>query len=156
MKRGLLVLAMLLSLWPVAAIGASALSDSSETYAEPNASVTYDDSGGATVAVDDQGAAREVALPVVVGGVTYDCPIDTNEKRAPYDRLAGRMKVALEDVRRDADRIEARYPDGVAPASIVSQHSALVAREKRLIARFNRAVAKSNAVLDSDCTLAAR
>lgn len=155
MKRGVLVLAMILSLWPLGAIAASAFSESSTTYTDANSSVTYDDEAGATVAVADQGADQKATLPIEVGGTTYDCPLDINEKRAPYDGLAGRMEVALRSVRRDADGIEARYPEGVAPHSVVQEHNALVSREKRLIARFNRAVAKSNAILDSDCTAAA-
>jgi hypothetical protein len=155
MKRGLLVLAMILSLWPVGAIAASALSESSATSAESDSSVSYDDEGGTTVAIDDQGAERKVTLPVEVGGKTYECPVGTSEKRAIYDGLAGRIEAALQDVRRDADRIEARYPDGVAPHSTVRRYSALISREKRLITRFNRAAAKSNAILESDCTAAA-
>jgi hypothetical protein len=106
------------------------------------------------VAVKDPVADRNATLPVEVDGTTYQCPLGTNEKRAPYDSLAGRMQIEIEDVRQDLDRIEARYPEHVAPPTVVRRNNALVSRENRLIARYNRAIAKSNAILKSDCTAA--
>lgn len=157
MRRVLLLGAMLLSLWPVGAIAASAFSESSTTYAEGDSAVTYRDDGDATVTVGDRdnGPAKAVTLPIEVGGTTYRCPLDVNKRRAPYDGLAGRTKADIEDVKRELDRIGTRYPDGVAPSAVVRRYNSLRSREKRLIARFNGAIDTSNAILESDCTVAA-
>jgi hypothetical protein len=157
MKRVLLLASMLLSLWPVGAIAASAFSESSTTYTEGDSAVTYRDDGDATVTIgqSDTGSAKAVTLPIEAGGTTYSCPLDVNEKRAPYDGVAGRTKADIQDVKRELDRLGARYPAGVAPSAIVRRYNSLRSREKRLIARFNGAIDKSNAILESYCTVAA-
>jgi len=114
--------------------------------------VTYDSDGSATVTVKDQGIERKVTLPMQAGGPNYKCPDDIKEKLSPYDILAGRMRLASQDVRRDLKALEARYPDRDAPVSVIRQYHAMAQRDDRLVNRYNRAIDKRNAAIAADCS----
>jgi hypothetical protein len=86
-----------------------------------------------------------------VGG-TFSCPEGTHKKVEPYDVTLGRIKLTLQQVRRQEHGLERRYPSHRAPGPAVDKYNALRHRDHRLVAAFNAEVDARNALLKRDCS----
>jgi hypothetical protein len=63
-----------------------------------------------------------------VGG-TFSCPEGTHKKVEPYDVTLGRIKLTLQQVRRQEHGLERRYPSHRAPGPAVDKYNALRHRD---------------------------
>ncbi len=114
--------------------------------------VTYGDDGTATVTIEDHGTKHTVTLPMEVGGKSYSCPSATQDKISSYDVNAGRIKLTLQQVRRQEKVIDKRHPGRTAPKAVARRYNKLLRRDDDLVDRFNSAVDDRNAILRTDCT----
>ena len=115
------------------------------------AAIHYSNNGSATVKVKDHGVTRTVKLGGA-GGATYSCPAGTEDKLKPIDITSGRIKITLQDVRSQLRRLDAQYPNHVAPGPVVTRYNGLIRREHALVTAFNNSVAQHNQTIQSDCT----
>jgi hypothetical protein len=114
--------------------------------------VAYNDDGSATVKIKDKrGGEQTVPLYGDSGGKTYSCPTDAEDRLAPHDIKAGRIKLTLRQVRRVERKIEAQHPSHAAPGPVVDRYNALLRRDKRLVSAYNSTVDRRNAILKRDC-----
>jgi hypothetical protein len=116
------------------------------------ASVVYNSNGDATVKIKDSTGKVQTVNIGGAGGQTFSCPSGTHSKLEPYDIKAGRIKLTLQQVRRQEKRIEQQYPGHQAPDPVVTRYRALSRQDDRLVAAFNAAIDAHNAILDQDCT----
>jgi hypothetical protein len=120
-------------------------------------SVVYNGGGDATVKITnpESGVVQSVRLSGG-DGQTFSCPPGTNDMVTPHDIKLGRIKLTLQQVRREIRRIERQYPNNVAPGHIVDRYNALSRRDTRLVRAYNVEVDVRNAIIDRDCTPADR
>jgi hypothetical protein len=111
------------------------------------------DNGDSTVTFKNEqtGKTQSVTLPAAAGG-RVRCSLDTLEELKAYDIALGRMKLMLDQVRRQERSIELKYPSHTAPDAVVVQYNALWRREHRLIDLYNNQNHIRNAKIDRDCT----
>jgi hypothetical protein len=110
--------------------------------------VVYNNSGDATVRIQDQKTGQVQTVRITSGGQRFSCPSGTREKLEPHDIRAGRITLTLQQVRREIRKIDDQYPGNVAPGPVVDRYNALVRRDDRLVAAYNAEVD----ILERDCT----
>jgi hypothetical protein len=149
MSRVGLVVALILSLWPVGAIAASIANN---TTGSGSAS-TSDSSGGTTVnAVEPAtGTIKKVRLSGP-GGKTYYCPVRLTNRLDTLDRKAAQLKLKLQGLRKNERKFAKQHPGKTLPAGPYRRWKALHRDDDRFVAAFNRAVDKHNATLRRECT----
>jgi hypothetical protein len=115
--------------------------------------VVYNNNGDATVKIKNKetGQVQTVRLNGADGD-SYSCPQGTHDKIEPHDIRLGRIKLTLQQVRREERKIERQYPDHVAPGTVVDRVRALVRRDDRLASAYNAEVDTRNAILEQNCT----
>jgi hypothetical protein len=163
MKRHLLPVAMLVSLWPVGFIGVS-FATASKHGRRKSESVTVTVQSTASAPATQN---KKATVRLRFDGKTYECRAGTANKLHPIDERAGGLQLELTSVRRTLAQTVRRlkeldklYPDHTAPTqAIVNNYNGLVRKERRLAAResslvhaYNDAANAHNHVLESDCS----
>jgi hypothetical protein len=115
-------------------------------------SVVYDNGGDATVKIRNEKTGVVQSVTIGGDGQRFSCPAGTREKLEAHTIQAGRIKITQQQVRRQLRKLEAKYPDNVAPGPVVDRYNALVRRDERLLDAYNAEVDAHNAILDRDCT----
>ena len=100
---------------------------------------------------DKNGTVHSVQL-TGVGGKKFSCPDGTHDKVAPLDIKLGRIKLTLQQLRVQEDKLDRQYPNHTAPHAVVVRYNALAHRDDLLVAAFNAQVDAHNAIIDRDCT----
>jgi hypothetical protein len=158
MRRFLLVLAMLFSLWPIALVAAAATTAGNSRSGTENVEVT-------PPATPSAPAEKTQTVKLKLSGRTYTCPIGINDKLNPYRQAAGELQLQLTSLRASLQVKEARlraldkqYPGKEAPSSVADAYNALarsvraeIAREARFVHAFNREVEAHNHLIESEC-----
>ena len=160
MKRRLLPVAMLFSLWPLAFIAVS-LANASQHQRQSTETVTVNRPSTTSVS-----AAKKPATVRLRVGKTYDCPPGTADKLHPVDQTLGKLQLdlgttrqELHDELRQLHQLDKRYPDHTAPTQAVADEykrllrtaRSLDAREGRLVRSYNSGVDDHNRIVDTNC-----
>jgi hypothetical protein len=164
MRRVLLVVSMLVSLWPVGFIGVSFATASKHSRpTSESVTVTVPSTAGAPTTAKE----NKATIPLSSDGKTYYCPAGTANKLHPIDERAGGLQLELTSVRRSLAQTIGRlkeldklYPGHTAPTqAIVNEYNGLLrkgraldARENRLVRAYNDAVDAHNQILRTDCS----
>src|SRR3954466_16164404 len=78
-------------------------------------SVAYNQHGDAIVKIKGKDGHVQTVSIKASGGATFSCPSGTRDRLAPLDIKAGRIKLTLQQVRRQENQLERRYPTHEAP-----------------------------------------
>jgi hypothetical protein len=141
--------------------------------------VTHGDDGSTKVTITDDKGHQQTVEIAGGNGKTFSCPSGVDAKLEPIDIEAGRIKITMQNNRKELDaldtRIDAakkvidgldkRYPTGEAPHKVVVRYNrlvknanrlvkrdkALVKRDDQLVDAYNAAIDRHNAVLDAEC-----
>ncbi len=161
MKRRLLPVAMLVSLWPLAFIAVS-LANASQHHRQGSETVTVNRPSTTSVSA----AKKPATVRLRVAGKTYDCPPGTADKLHPVDQTLGKLQLdlgttrhELRDKLRQLHRLDKRYPDHTAPTQAVADEynrllstaRRLDAREGRLVRSYNSGTDEHNRIVDTNC-----
>ena len=112
--------------------------------------VVHNDDGSSTVKLNDGGHTSKVTI--AAGGKEYSCPPGVEDDLDRVLVRIGRMKLALDKLRRREKAIEAAHPEEIPSAHVIERYNKLSNRDDRLVDAYNRAVDEHNAILASRCT----
>ena len=112
--------------------------------------VVHNDDGSSTVKLNDGGHTSKVTI--AAGGKEYSCPRGVEDDLDRVLVRIGRMKLALDKLRRREKAIEGAHPEEIPSAHVIVRYNKLADRDDRLVDAYNRAVDEHNAILASHCT----
>jgi hypothetical protein len=157
-RRALLVLAMLVSLWPVAVVALAATASSNSGGGTQDVVVTTPESTNGP-------PVQPQTVKIKVGGRTYRCPIRTEDHLKPDKQTLGDLELKLKTLSASLRakearlrKLDTRYPGRSAPASVADEYNTLLrstragtAREDRLVRDYNEVVHRYNDIIESEC-----
>jgi hypothetical protein len=116
--------------------------------------------GAGSVAYNKHGATVQIKGPngqtqtvhLAFGKKHFQCPSGEDSKLNPVLIRQGRIKLTVNSLETQLERIDHKYPGKHAPHSVVMRYTADVSRGKRLLKAYRASVHEYNAMLTRDCT----
>ena len=160
MRHALLVLAMVVSLWPVGAIAASVMSGDSSTSSDSsyagsdrtttNDTTTEDSSTESTPAPTPEAPSAVTTSP---DGRTFRCVgsgllADLHEADASITQARKRLRA----MKRELRQLDRKYPGKAAPAAAADRYNYVVRTYNARLELDNKRVRAYNRKLERECT----